>query len=70
MQLLCCPCRSAGIEEVPSDPGTKFNPAVHEAIMQDVDTSVPDETILQVFQKGYQVGERLLRPALVKVSTR
>jgi molecular chaperone GrpE len=70
MHMMYCACRSAGIEEVPSGPGTKFSPAVHEAIMQEVHTSVPEETILQVFQKGYQVGERLLRPSLVKVSTR
>ncbi len=38
-------------------------------MVQEVDTTVPDGTVLQVLQKGYRAGERLIRPALVKVST-
>lgn len=37
--------------------------------IQEYDTSVPDGTVLMVLQKGYQAGDTLLRPALVKVST-
>lgn len=43
-------------------------PCVH-ACVQEVDTGVPDNTVLMVLQRGYAVGDKLVRPALVKVST-
>jgi molecular chaperone GrpE len=46
-----------------------FDPALHEAIMQEANPSVPPNTVTDVFQKGYQLHDRLLRPAMVKVST-
>jgi len=48
--------------------GQAFNPDQHQAIsrMESAD-SAPD-TVVQVFQKGYLLNERLLRPALVVVS--
>lgn len=36
---------------------------------QEYDSAVPDNTVLLVLQKGYKAGDKLLRPALVKVST-
>jgi molecular chaperone GrpE len=47
-----------------------FDPAVHEAMAQQVDESVPPNTILQVVQKGYRLRDRMLRPARVIVSGR
>jgi len=60
--------RGLGIEAVPTT-GTVFNPEIHEAIMQEPNNEVPDGTILQEFRKGFKIGEKLLRPAMVKVST-
>jgi molecular chaperone GrpE len=45
-----------------------FDPALHEAMAQVPDASVPANTVVQVFQPGYQLRGRLLRPARVLVS--
>jgi len=55
-----------GIESF--DPlGEAFNPHQHEAIMQEA-SDQPPMTIIQTFQQGYKIGDRVLRPAKVKVS--
>ena len=33
------------------------------------DESVPDETVAQVYQKGYRLGKKVLRPAMVTISS-
>src|SRR5262249_35668149 len=48
--------------------GQLFDPALHEAMAQVPDASVPANTVVQVFQPGYQLRGRLLRPARVLVS--
>lgn len=48
--------------------GQVFDPALHEAMAQIEDASVPGNTVVQVFQPGYQLRGRLLRPARVVVS--
>lgn len=48
--------------------GEPFDPTFHEALQQVDDPSVPHNTIHQVFQKGYLLHDRLLRPALVVVA--
>jgi len=48
--------------------GQPFNPQVHEAIMQEACEQVPENTVVREMQKGYTIGERLLRPALVVVA--
>jgi molecular chaperone GrpE len=45
-----------------------FDPAIHEAMTQVVDDSVPPGTIVQVLEEGYQLKDRMLRPARVVVS--
>ena len=47
--------------------GQKFDPHQHQA-MQVVDSDLPPNTVVTVFQKGYLVNDRVLRPALVTVS--
>jgi molecular chaperone GrpE len=49
--------------------GTTFDPALHEAMAQAPDDSVPANTVIDVLQKGYQLRDRLLRPTRVVVST-
>jgi len=48
--------------------GQPFDPRVHEAISR-VESDVPAGAIANELQKGYRIGERLLRPAMVSVST-
>ena len=48
--------------------GEPFNPDWHQAISQIAAPDVPPGHVAQVFQKGYALNERLLRPALVVVS--
>jgi len=56
-----------GVEEVEAE-GKTFDPSVHEAMAQVPDDSVPANTVVQVFQRGYQLRDHLLRPARVIVS--
>jgi len=48
--------------------GKSFNPAQHEAMAQVPNASVEPNTIVEVLQKGYQLRERLIRPARVIVA--
>jgi molecular chaperone GrpE len=49
--------------------GQPFDPRVHEAVSRIESADVPSGAVAAELQKGYRVGERLLRPALVSVST-
>jgi molecular chaperone GrpE len=49
--------------------GQAFDPRVHEAISRVESADVPAGSVAGELQKGYKVGERLLRPALVSVSS-
>jgi molecular chaperone GrpE len=48
--------------------GQPFDPAFHNAVMQEETTEVPDCTIMKELQKGYLLQSRLLRPAMVVVA--
>lgn len=48
--------------------GERFDPNMHQAMMEVPDPSVPNGTVVQVMQTGYRIGERVLRPALVGVA--
>ena len=50
--------------------GEPFDPNKHQAVGTQPDDSVPEETVLTVYQKGYQMGDRILRPAMVVTSTK
>jgi molecular chaperone GrpE len=49
--------------------GEKFDPNFHQAMFEIPNPNVPANTVLQVVQPGYSIGERVLRPAMVGVST-
>lgn len=49
--------------------GRPFDPAMHEAMGKIPDPDVPPNTVLQVLQKGYQLRDRMMRPARVLVSS-
>jgi molecular chaperone GrpE len=48
--------------------GTLFDPHQHQAVMEHPDPSVPSGTIVRVFEAGYMIGDRVLRPASVMVA--
>lgn len=48
--------------------GETFNPEYHEAVMHIEDENLPENSIAEVLQKGYMVGETVVRPAMVKVA--
>jgi len=49
--------------------GEKFDPNFHQAMFEIPNPGVPANTVLQVVQPGYSIGDRVLRPAMVGVST-
>ncbi|HYK43186.1 MAG TPA: nucleotide exchange factor GrpE [Thermoanaerobaculia bacterium] len=57
-----------GLVEV--DTSGTFDPNVHEAVATEPSDEVPKDTILEVMRKGYLLNDKLIRPALVKVSVR
>ncbi|MBQ9964037.1 MAG: nucleotide exchange factor GrpE [Clostridia bacterium] len=56
-----------GLEEIPAQ-GQVFDPERHNAVMREDADGVEPETVTEVYQKGYALGARVLRPAMVKVA--
>ena len=48
--------------------GEQFDPAAHNAVMHCEDESAGENTIVEVFQKGFRVGDKVIRFAMVKVA--
>ena len=55
--------------EVLSPEGEPFDALEAQAVGTVPDESVPDETVMAVYQKGYKLGDKVIRPAMVTVST-
>ena len=56
---------------VPIDAERKpFDPSLHEAVSQELREDVPPGTVVRVLEPGYQLRERVLRPAKVVVASR
>ncbi len=49
--------------------GQPFDPNIHDAIMQEESNDYPAGTVVAELQRGYKLGDRVLRPAMVKVSS-
>ncbi len=58
-----------GVEQIKSV-GEKFDPNLHEAVMQTPTEEYPEETIIAEMQKGYKLGDKVLRPAMVNVAVK
>ena len=58
----------AGLETIKAE-GETFDPNFHEAVMQTPTNDKPENTIIAELQKGYKLGDKVLRPALVNVAT-
>jgi len=50
--------------------GETFDPHIHEAVATEISDEYEPDTVIQEVRTGYQLGDKLIRPALVKVSTR
>ena len=46
----------------------KFDPKYHQAVMKESDPNKEKEIILEVYQKGYMLKDKVIRPAMVKVN--
>lgn len=53
--------------EIPAE-GEQFDPNVHNAVMHIDDESIDDNTVVEVFQKGFTINGRVVRHAMVKVA--
>lgn len=58
---------SLGIEEIAKS-GDQFDPNFHEAVMHIEDESLGENVITDVLQKGYKIGDTVIRAAMVKVA--
>lgn len=56
-----------GVKQINPD-GERFDPHFHQAMFEVPNADVPANTVVQVVQMGYVIGERVLRPAMVGVS--
>lgn len=65
---VCDTLNKLGLEEIKAV-GEEFDPNFHEAVMQTPTGEYPEHTIIAELQKGYKLGDKVLRPALVNVAT-
>lgn len=59
--------KKLGVEEIPSA-GEPFDPAVHHAVSQVEDEALGENVVATVFQKGYMLKGKVIRPAMVVVA--
>jgi molecular chaperone GrpE len=56
-----------GVSEVPAE-GQPFDPNQHNAVMHVEDENLGQNVVAEVFQKGFQIGDKIIRHAMVKVA--
>ena len=54
--------------EIIGNPGDEFDPNLHNAVMHIDDETLGEYVIAQVFQKGFKIGEKVVRFAMVQVA--
>ena len=60
--------KTEGVELIETE-NAQFDPNYHHAVMQDEDSEKESGAILDTFQKGYKLKDRVIRPAMVKVNS-
>ena len=60
--------KSEGVELIETE-NAQFDPNYHHAVMQDEDSEKESGAILDTFQKGYKLKDRVIRPAMVRVNS-
>ena len=58
---------SEGVKRIEAE-GQPFDPNFHEAISHEPNSDVPSEHVIAVVRNGYMLGERVIRPAMVRVA--
>ena len=58
--------KKLGVESF-GEKGETFDPNIHNAVMHGEDEKLPENSISDVFSTGYKMGDRVIRPAIVKV---
>ena len=66
-QGFCETLKKLGVEAF-GEEGDEFDPNFHSAVMHIEDDTLGENVLAQVFSKGYKLGEKVLRPAMVKVA--
>lgn len=56
-----------GVKPIEAE-GKEFDPNVHEAVMRADTDEFPDNSVIEEFQKGYMLGDKVIRPSMVKVA--
>ncbi len=59
--------KGLGVEEF-GEAGETFDPTAHNAVMHIEDDTLDENTVAQVFQRGFRIGEKVVRFAVVKVA--
>ena len=59
--------KKLGVEPF-GEKGAEFAPNIHNAVMHGEDENLPENSISDVFSTGYKMGDRVIRPAIVKVA--
>ncbi|MFP5452898.1 nucleotide exchange factor GrpE [Parvimonas sp. G1604] len=59
--------KSEMVEEIESD-GVTFDPNLHNAVMTESKEGVESGIVLETFEKGYKIKDKVIRPSMVKVS--
>lgn len=67
MTQLCSILSGLGVE-IYGNVGDAFDPNLHNAVMHTEDENAEENTITQVFQKGFKLGEKIVRFAMVQVA--
>ncbi len=57
-----------GVEIIETQAGDAFDPRLHNAVMHIEDEGFGENVIVEEFQKGYRIGDRILRHSMVKVA--
>lgn len=63
----CETLKKLGVEAF-GEKGDDFDPNIHNGVMHTEDESLGENKVAQVFSKGYRLGDRILRPAMVQVA--
>ena len=61
--------RRQGVSAVETPLGRPFDPNLHQPLVQEAAPGQEDGAVLEVLQKGWRMGDRLLRPSMVKVAS-
>ena len=57
-----------GVEAIKAEPGDPFDPELHNAVMHVENAEMEQNVIVQCFQKGYKLGDKIIRHSMVQVA--